>query len=243
MKKSRLEQAARNNAAWCDALCRSHAAPGEFLADAWINCHRAPAFYPNLVTLEPLLEPAPVLESVRYLTARLPGRWAVKDSFQSLNLSELGFDRLFDASWICHASPLLPTPGHVAPIRWAHIVSPDELKLWEASWAKANGTDETTVQFPPSLLADAALAIFAGYHGSQLIAGGIANASDEVVGLSNVFSPPSLTRIVWAGLLANIQAAFPIRPIVGYEHGPSLGIALDFGFEVLGPLTVWLKHA
>ena len=33
--------AARNNAAWCDAMARLHGAAGEFAAAAWINRHRA----------------------------------------------------------------------------------------------------------------------------------------------------------------------------------------------------------
>jgi hypothetical protein len=247
MKLSRVEQAARNNAIWCDTVCRLHGAPGQFLENVWLNHHRTPAYYPNLVTLREAADPAAVFENTRDLIGRvLSGSCAVKDSFQTLDLSTLSFNALFQAAWIWHDELVQRPVAQTAGIRWGRVVSPDELAIWEAKWSKA---DQNTVmadrsrQFKSELLADPRVVIFAGYRGQQLIAGGIANSSDEVVGLSNVFTPPDDETLVWAGLLQNTHTAFPGIPVVGYEHGPSLKAALAVGFGEIGTLTVWLHHA
>ena len=113
-------------------------------------------------------------------------------------------------------------------------------------WSKADKNavmDACSRQFKPELLADPHVVVFAGYRGQQLIAGGIANSSDDVVSLSNIFTPPGGESLVWVGLLQNTQTAFPGMPIVGYEHGPGLKAALVVGFVEIGILTVWLHHA
>lgn len=133
MKLSRVEQAARNNAIWCDTVCQLHGAPGEFLDNAWVNRHRTPAYYPNLVTLRETADAAAVLENVRDLIGRaLPGSWAVKDSFQTLDLTALGFAALFQAAWIWHDGLVQRPVSQTADIRWVRVVSPDELAIWEA---------------------------------------------------------------------------------------------------------------
>ena len=45
----------------------------------------------------------------------------------------------------------------------------------------------------------------------------------------------------WPGAVAAVAAAFPGRPVVGYEHGDDLRIALDHGAQPLGPLRVWVR--
>ena len=51
MTYARVEQAARNNAVWCETVCRVHGTPGEFYNVLWLNRHPVPRFYPNVVTL------------------------------------------------------------------------------------------------------------------------------------------------------------------------------------------------
>jgi hypothetical protein len=38
-----------------------------------------------------------------------------------------------------------------------------------------------------------------------------------------------------------VASAFPHVPVVGYEHGDALRVALDFGARPLGPLRVWVR--
>ena len=51
MMDKRTQQAVRNNAVWCDTVCRTHGRRGVFLDEIWINRHTTPRFYPNAVTL------------------------------------------------------------------------------------------------------------------------------------------------------------------------------------------------
>jgi hypothetical protein len=94
---SRNQRAARNNALWCDAVCRAHGAAGELLDTLWWNPRPAPPLYPNLITLRDA--GTALVAHVRALDGRgLPAGWGVKDSFRSLDLGPLGFDLLFEAS-------------------------------------------------------------------------------------------------------------------------------------------------
>ncbi|MGW3996676.1 hypothetical protein ACWEF6_24585 [Amycolatopsis sp. NPDC004772] len=65
----------------------------------------------------------------------------------------------------------------------------------------------------------------------------VAHRGEEVVGLSNFAGPPS----AWPGAVAAVAAAFPGLPVVGYEHGDALRIALDHGASALGPLRVLVR--
>ena len=61
----------------------------------WVNAEPVPRFYPNAVTLAH--DEAAVAEQRGtidiLLKSNLPGRWAVKDSFNTLDLSRRGFER------------------------------------------------------------------------------------------------------------------------------------------------------
>src|SRR5690606_22917901 len=88
-----IQEAALNNAAWCDALCRAHGLPGAFTERAWTNPRRTPPYYTDAVTLSPEATPADVLPH----TDATPGA-SIKDSFTTL--TPPGFGLLFEATWI-----------------------------------------------------------------------------------------------------------------------------------------------
>lgn len=94
MARPRVAAAALNNAEWCDAVCRAHGWAGEFGPSAWISPRRAPPFYPDVVTLDDVVE-RDVLQAVDLS----PG-CAVKDSFARWDLTSEGFEVLFEARWI-----------------------------------------------------------------------------------------------------------------------------------------------
>ena len=80
MLEEKIIRAARNNAEWCDAVCRAHGNPGEFHEGMWLNRHQVPRFYPNAGTLgAPSQQQLDLIDEL--LAARIPGGWAVKDSF------------------------------------------------------------------------------------------------------------------------------------------------------------------
>ena len=87
--------AARNNAEWCAAVCRSHGVPERLEDDAWLAGSRTPPFYPDAVTLVPGVDGA---DLVGRLDTDVAGA-SVKDSFADLELPD-GFRLLFDAQWV-----------------------------------------------------------------------------------------------------------------------------------------------
>jgi hypothetical protein len=242
---ARAEQAARNNARWCDTICRAHSRLGEFLDDLWLCRQETPRFYPNVVTLSRARGSAAQLAYIQELMAlEIASDWAVKDSFCSLDLAPLAFRLLFEAAWIWR-SPALPAPDDsISGVRWASVCDPLDLAAWETAWSGPPADDQSTALpriFLPALLADDTIAVIAAYQGQRIIAGAIVNHTENVVGLSNVFGPADTTAQVWAGCVAAAIAAFPGLPLVGYEGGRDLAVAQVLGFEVLEPLRVWLR--
>jgi len=241
MPYSRAELAARNNAAWCDAVCRAHGVAGEFHDGLWLNRHPVPRFYPNVVTLSN----QDGLAQIRALSADLPGSWSIKDSFSSLNLAPLGFRSLFEAMWLWRApSRPLQSPV-VSGLRWTCIQGTSELMEWETAWNEDPTQQPSAGQPPlflPALLADPEILFIGAYQDHRLVAGAIANHTDGVVGLSNVFVPAGDPGPFWAGCVAMVHERFPGLPLVGYESRPESAIAQQIGFELLQPLKVWIRQ-
>lgn len=243
----RVEQAARNNARWCDTVCRAHGAAGRFFDSVWVNGHTTPPFYPNMVTLRDTPGHAAAIRELRRLVERpLQGSWTVKDSYASLDLAPLGFTLLFDAAWLW-SSPLdRRRAGRSSGIRWSPVASSSDLETWEGAWsggAGNGGAPGTRRIFPSSLLADPGVVFLAGHRGRRLVAGGVASTDGRVVGLSNVFAPPGEQAPAWSSLLAHTRSTFPRQPVVGYEQDETLEAARAAGFEVAGPLRVWLRRS
>lgn len=238
-----VEQAAANNAFWCDAVCRAHGLPGEVHDGLWLNRHRVPRFYPNAVTLSESQETATQLWLIQdLLAAELPGDTTVKDSFCTLDLAPLGFDVLFEATWLWR-SPSDPRPaGALDEISWAVVRDEGELAKWERAWNGISTAGRFVLPpriFLPSLLADRDVVFVAAHQGAQIVAGAIANRTGDIVGMSNVFAPDDQATLFWAGCLSQVLDIFPGLPLVDYESGRDLDIALSLGFEALAPLRVW----
>ncbi len=235
----RLEQAVRNNALWCEAVCRAHGSPGEFQPTIWLNRNRVPLYYPNAVTLTGESGREQQIAAIQ----ELAGEASVKDSYRLLDLSALGFHALFDATWLWR-SPRQIEPASIAGIRWTTVRDPGELARWESAWAGLS-PDETIPPesriFLPSLLADPDVVFVAAYRETQIVAGAIGNRTGDVVGLSNQFAPEPKGSY-WTGCIRAIQERYPGSPLVGYEHGADLDLAVSLGFETTGPLRVWVHE-
>jgi hypothetical protein len=137
MKKNITALAARNKALWCDAVCLAHDRPGEFHDTLWLTRLGAPRFYPDAVTLSGVESAPAQMETIAALVGSTREReWAVKDSFQSLELSSFGFEPLFDAEWIAIGPPPPDLKRHpAAEYRSARVTSKAGLIAWEEAWA------------------------------------------------------------------------------------------------------------
>jgi hypothetical protein len=239
MLDDRIIRAARNNAEWCDAVCRAHGNPGEFHDDIWINRNVVPRFYPNAGTFgEPNPRQLALIDEL--IAARLPSGWAIKDSFSMLDLESRGFRMLFSAEWIyLPASRIKEIASARTAARWEIVRDDLTLAEWESAWSNASGDEGKERIFVPAILRNKEVAIVGGYRNDRLVAGAIANRSVEVIGWSNFFATAAEMRDRAAESLATIGGVFPGLPIVGYEHGDELRNAHALGFESLGPLRVW----
>ncbi len=206
---------ARNNARWCDAVCRAQGIGTAFTDDVWIALRRSPPFYPDAVTLTPAATADEVLRDIDTSAG-----CSVKDSFATLDLAPYGFRVLFDAEWIRLDAPPAP-PGDPA---WRAVRDPADFDRWE-----------TGTVFRPALLHEPGVTFFLGTDG-----GVIANRTGDVVGLSNLFTHGDPDR-AWAAAVHAIAAHHPGRPIVGYESDDDLAAAHRAGFTPDGPLRVWMK--
>ena len=184
----------------------------------WVNAEPVPRFYPNAVTLAH--DEAAVAEQRGtidiLLKSNLPGRWAVKDSFNALDLSRQGFDLLHEASWIRN---VMPVDGPASDIVWQRETQGKALLPFD----------------------DADFAMFTGRRGFAVVAGGMLYRADGVVGLSNVVSDAADAVAVWRSLSLLATQMFPRLPLVGYESGRELQAALDAGFEIGDPLRIWVR--
>ena len=177
-----------------------------------------PRFYPNIVTLAHDEAAITQQRSTIDILAKshLPGRWAVKDSFNRLDLSRAGFDVLLEASWVRSEMPATDASTDIV-------------------WQRESEGKDLPVDDPN-------FALFTGRRGFRLAAGGMLYRSDGVVGLSNVVAEAADAVAVWRSLILLSAQTFPRLPVVGYESGNELAAALDAGFEIGDPLRVWI-HA
>jgi hypothetical protein len=225
-----VADAARNNAEWCDIVCRSHGIPTMLTGDTWNTTRRSPPLYPDAVTFDPAVTAGHLLQRVD----AGPG-CSIKDSFATLELEPHGFHVLFDAEWIGRDAGAAPGAGALEPLTTA-----DELTAWEAAWG---GDAAPTGRFRPALLGEPSVVILAARVDRAISAGAVLNFGAGVVGVSNVFANDGDLDAMFAATIAAAAQWFPNAPIVGYESGAALAAARRSGFEVLGPLHVWINDA
>lgn len=230
-KQLLVRAAARNNAEWCAVMSRSHGLAGESGAHAWAAPSRTPLYYPDAVTLVPGADRAALVSRI---DTAAPGA-SVKDSFADLDPTEAGFQVLFEAQWI-HRPASAPT---LAPdLSWDVAGDPDALRAWAIAWDDGDGNANL---FRPELLDDPATFVLAGRStDGRVVAGAVANCSDQVVGISNVFALDGGPDAAWPIVLDAVNRLFPSLPVVGYEQGDAMAAAVRHGFEPVGPLRIWM---
>jgi hypothetical protein len=223
---ARAALAARNNAEWCDAVCRAHGITTSFGPHVWVALRRSPPMHPDAMTLTEYASAGDVLRRVDGSSG-----CSIKDSFGSLDFAHDGFGPLFDAEWV-HREPSRQRADD--SLSWSVVRTPDELVAWGA----AHGGGDV---LGPVLLDDPAVTILMARDGQGVSAGAIGYRSRSVVGVSNLFTATSDIDQAWAGAITVISAQNPDLPLVGYENGTSLRAARRAGFVSVGPLRVWLK--
>jgi hypothetical protein len=242
--EAKLLAAVRNNALWCDAICRAHGVLGEFHEAYWINHGNVPPYTSKLITLAGGERAREQLAAIESLIETEPETFSVKDSFQCLNFALLGFGVLFHATWIFW------TPGTKLPmdpaeqLKWSVVQGRDELGRWESAWrgdAANVAVDGRAAVFLPGLLEESGLHFLAGKSGGAIVASAALNRTGDVVGLSNVFSAVRNVGPLYPGCVRTAQELYPGTPIVSYARGDDLVAAEKAGFTRIHGLTVWQR--
>jgi len=227
----RLREAALNNAEWCHLFCRSHGIVGCFDDVAWSSAARTPTFYPDAVTLVPGCSAQTLISRVDATAG-----CSIKDSFADLDLSAYGFEVLFTAEWLWQKH----VRGLALSKAWSTVVAADELERWEAVWGEPPAPRPF---FRGELLADKRIKIFARSDKGRFRAGAVANRSQGVIGLTNVFDVDGDLESAWSDSASAARAVWgPMMPVVGYDTGESLDAAHRAKFEPIGSLVVWVNR-
>ncbi len=219
------ERAARNNAHWCDAVCRSLGIPTRFDEHMWLALGAPPPLYPDVVTLRPEASADDVVSAIGDRAG-----CSVKDSFAVLDLAATEFDVLFDAEWIWREPTSVGSPSQ----SW-RVVS-DAVAL--ARWVSLH---DAPTSFGPTLLADEQVRLVLQPEGAAVSAIAATNVSENEVGLSNVLTASGESATTLSSLVAAMSFWFPDLPIVGYERDDDLAAARTAGFQTIGPLRVWAR--
>ena len=248
--EGRVRAAVFNNAVWCDSVCRALDCDTDFVDGLWINLSPSPPFYSNAITLTRDDRDAQMRRIGRLADEGLPAGWSVKDAFNALDLTPLGFHILFEADWLALPAAGTPSRTGVNEVRWERVTTEPELTAWEAAWrrAPANELDEGSApprMFVPALLDDPDIAFLSAGGTEGIVGVVVGNRSDDgsgpVAGVSNIALPVEDGEAHIAGAIGAVGATFPHLPLVGYERGADLVAMRELGFEPLGSLRVWIS--
>jgi hypothetical protein len=145
-----------------------------------------------------------------------------------LDLKPLGFDPLFDAQWIYlkaeKFNPILP----YVPIEHKILASEDELSTWKLSWDP--NIDLGKQIFSPGLVKNPKIHFIASYQGDQIVSGCLVNQTDNVLGISNFFSPGNSISY-WSDTISYILSTIGRMDIIGYERRELVKIFVIWGFN------------
>ena len=224
--------AALNNAEWCAAVWRSHGLPVGQAHGLWFCERETPQYYPNVVTVDSRADAARQSAFIDELARTHPGLdLSVKDSFRVLSLEGAGMTPLMDGRWM-----LRVPQTHVAraPLRnWRRITEEQQLAAWESAWRGADASSPRI--FTVGLLKDPRVWLMGGFDTDGAIrAGAIANEAAGVLGVTNMFGAAGEVLSVFGELRSGL-------PMVCYAKGDDHRSAEKAGFQVLGPMRVWVR--
>jgi len=233
MKTDLLALAIANNISWCSRVCALHGSDICLTNDVWVNRRSSPPFYPNIITRMRVAQEEVIRAIQQCREAGLHGSIGIKDSFDDLDLSAAGFDKVISGQWY-----------GISEFNNSSSLTGDWRKIGRAefaSWLKAWNSENDPVPdiFRTDLLADPDVMFMAQYSAGQITAGAIADFSNQVIGLSNWFSVGED-----ASILQNaIRMAHSIKPfpLVCWSSDPQTTMEYA-GFAPIGPMSVWIAR-
>ena len=235
----KLQKAIFNNNGLYEAIFSNHNLQPIKASSIWYSLEKTPPLYSNLVTFSEDWLPDDIFRSIElnYEKERWSG-WSIKDSFNVLDLSKYGFQKLFDAQWIYLEAAKFKEKKTNKNLRYEIVNGEDLLSMWRIAW----DSDEQLGKeiFNAKLLDNPKVCFVAGFERKQIVSGCFVNKTDDVLGVSNFFAPDENTDY-WSDILGFILDSIERIDIVGYEQKEVASKLRSFGFESVGNLSVWLK--
>jgi hypothetical protein len=226
---SLLLAAIEDNIAWCSTVCAAHGSDERISANTWSNLAPSPPYYPNIITRRPQAR-SDVIGLVAAIRKRPSMRaWGIKDSFDDLDLTTMGFDLAIEGQWFA-GKPAAGGRRH----DWEAVRGPEELSLWEQAW---NQEAQGRRIFKDTLLADPRIRFWMQRRSKEIIAGCISFVSGPVIGLSNWFCKQAET-VFDLGIRHAVAETATGRPVVCWTSSTE---AAPPGLTPLGPLRVWIS--
>jgi hypothetical protein len=221
-----------NNAAWIEMAMSALGIGGEFTPILWQNTNDMPPIFPNADTLGGTIFEK--MAAIEQLVEKRGGRVvSVKDAWAELDLTTLGFDILFRATWLYRDPHPLPHSAHRLTIE--PITTPDDLDQFALA---CNGPDIPTAVYSPQLLNQADVVWLAAQHDHQIIAGATAVRAHGLNGINNVFGERIIHK---QAVIAAAVQTFADLPACTYARDHELSSYHTLGFKSVGPLRVWLR--
>lgn len=238
-KTDKQKLASNNNLALYQAVFASHNKTLEHNDGIYFLPVKTPPLYSNLATRSEDWQPDDVFQQIDKLAKEESwDDWSIKDSFQCLDLTKFGFEKLFDAQWIYLESGHFSAAETSDPVDFKVVKSEDDLQLWIEVWGE--GVELGNQIYNKALVENSDVLFIVGYVENKPKHVALLNKSEDVIGVSNFFVPEK-TEAAWSSLVSFIQNHFGTKDIVGYEDAETVSKIKSVGFEPVGDLTVWLK--
>jgi hypothetical protein len=231
-----LQKCINNNTTLYEAVFRPLGI-GHIKTDSiWYTLQQTPPLYSNLITLSPGWRPDRLFHDINFgFISTGWDRWSIKDSFGVLDLTGHRFFKLFDAKWT-YLDISKFTPSGSGGLKYKLVKTPEDLDKWRLAWNANEESGIGKIIFSDAMLDDPDIWFIAGYESDTIVSGCLVNASDDVLGISNVFGPEDN----WSDIISFIRDDIRSADIVGYEQEFEKWSGL--GFESPGNLSVWVKR-
>jgi hypothetical protein len=236
----KLKECISNNNGLYQAIFSNHNIKFNLQNDIAYTTEKVPPLYSNLVTRSKEWSPDDIFKNIdQNYEEENWSEWSVKDSFNILDLSIYGFDKLFDAQWIYLEGTDFKQLLNTNDLRYKIIETEKDLLSWRMAWDSDVTLGEKI--FKTKLLNNRDIYFIAGYENKKLVTGCFINRTDDVLGISNFFAPDN-SLLYWSDAVSFILNSIGNNNMVGYEREELIAGLARLGFEAIGKLSVWLKR-
>jgi ribosomal protein S18 acetylase RimI-like enzyme len=241
-----LAAAAANMAAWHSSCLAALGVDSLRAGPLWHAVRPAPFIYLAAITLDGPEHGAAQQARVAALAAGRPTGMGVSDTFNTLDLGGLGFERHRECWFVRPAGHESAVPPH--DLRVERVRTPAMLAAFERSQHRGFETPElaklgTFGVFAPRLLEDPAMHILAiRDHSGEVVSSAMAYVACGVAGIYSVATPPEHRRQGYGEAVTRAAINAARLPAVLQPSAMGEAIYRRMGFEPLAEVTSWIRR-